>query len=924
MFFPLFSGVDTSYAEMMYARGCADPAAMGVSVEANGSPLANARVDVLLPAHSGSLLSRLQGTSFSTVTDRHGNADLLVPQIASLLVAIDHDNFAPLVRELQAPQTLERPFRLQTGFTWQGHVQTPPQSKGVETGEICASWRDDFEGWARYRVWSRCTELQGDGSFTLPGLPAQQEVDVEVRAPGFLPLRLAAVNPTGAHLQLTVGRPVQGQVLSTDGTPVPRAELRFQPQDKLFTQTNPAGGFQVAVHRFPARLHVTAPGFRPVVAEVRNARHAQHVRVTLSPGQQVVGRITSASSAQLKELQVSVTRLKADGSRQTRTRRVATDNGTFQLDLARPGLYSLTFRATGHERHQIDDVHLAAGERIDLGTLALDQGAVVQGKLFDAMNGTPVIGAALELLPQGFTAVTRLASRDDAMVSNCAGGFLASGLPPGRYELRVRHQAYPITPYTFSVSADEVLDLGNLYLHTGVQIQADIRDRDGLPRSGLSVRVFDPEQATLEPLLNRMADAAGRVQDLTLAPGRYRVQVYGERLLLTQEIEVPAQQGTWATNWTVGGTHLIGRVTDGGIPVEGGFLMFSSSFDPGQQRGKVVINAPHLDTQSAVFGATQSQLMADVDTTGSFEIPDVPPGMVQITYFRTDGSSVRRQVVVPEQSGSPAAVPVELQGEKLDGWVTDEQGFGIEHARVQLRDALGLLAAEAATDVSGKFQFLDLQPGKYRVDVSAEDHISAQRTNIEVDSEGPPLTVQLARGGNGGIELSLERTDGSPVARVMTTLLNTSGQMVRAGLTDTRGRYHFDRLAAGEYFVIWNDPVAGAGTSQAVQVRADLDAVLGLELGVGTSSRVACNLEACASRTVQRIALYSQDGVDVAPYLSGVSPALRFAEDGRISLGRITPGHYQLEVWTDERRWRREIEISSTVDYDEPIDIAVR
>ena len=80
--------------------------------------------------------------------------------------------------------------------------------------------------------------------------------------------------------------------------------------------------------------------------------------------------------------------------------------------------------------------------------------------------------------------------------------------------------------------------------------------------------------------------------------------------------------------------------------------------------------------------------------------------------------------------------------------------------------------------------------------------------------------------------------------------------MVRSLPTDALGERRFEDLAGGIYFLVWMDAASG----------------------------------------IDFLGLYSADGLQIAPYLSGVASSMRFSQTGRISLGRITPGQYVLRV----------------------------
>lgn len=72
-----------------------------------------------------------------------------------------------------------------------------------------------------------------------------------------------------------------------------------------------------------------------------------------------------------------------------------------------------------------------------------------------------------------------------------------------------------------------------------------------------------------------------------------------------------------------------------------------------------------------------------------------------------------------------------------------------------------------------------------------------------------------------------------------------------------------------------------------------------------------CDLDLCAGRAVDRLAVSTLSGAEIGPYLSGVSPALRFSAAGKLTLGRLTSGSYLLRVWSGGRAWSKSVTVGS-------------
>lgn len=891
-------------------------------VDPSGAPLEGARVVAESTAHADDLYGRQSSLLADGTTGPDGRLDAPLPHLP-LLLLVDHPGYRLHRAHLDGPPA--DPVVLHPGLPVEGRLESRTDGVAVREAEICARWRS--EG----RTWQRCTrELDQHGAFRLPGLDGG-EVRVQVHAPGFLPLEDAftvlsdgtirstdgpqpgdasanassrrAPSSSGSTgvpaetaewvLRLERGHLLRGRVTGRR-TPVAGATVRSDAGGR--DHTDRSGTFELAVPNLPARLTVTAPGFRE--ASVRVARLPEDpdgLHLHLEPGESISGILVSEDSSPVEEARIWLARLQGDAARTESRERVATEDGEFQLDLGQPGRYRVRVGAEGYSSQNLGEITVAEGEHRDLGVVALSRGAGVRGVVLDDASGEPVPGASVELVPQG-TALYQ-ALRQGGLhrtATDPQGRFELFGLDAGRFELRARHDDYATTTDRFSLDRDEAVDLGEVMLEPGVRLRATLVDREGQPRPGLLARVLDPEGGSLTPLAQARSDREGRLEELQLASGRYRIEVYGDRLLLTQEIELPRGEETAERELVVGGVELSGVVTRDGEPVAGGFLSLTSSLDPGQHRGKVLMRGGGSGAEG--FGFSHSQLTADVAGDGSFRIQDAPAGALQVTFHGDDGSSVQRRVVVPDVPRHELVL--EIGGYALRGRVTEaESGAPLPAATVRVLDFSGTVVAQASSGPDGAFRVQDLESGEYTVEVEAEGFQAAVEPGVRVGPSTPPLQVALERGGGAELVIRLSRRDGSPMAGVPVTLLTEGGRMVRALLTDGSGERRYGDLTPGAYFVVWSDAHSGTGISEPILLEDGETRVWDRVTPPGGSVEVTCPPDACAGLPVDHLAVYSPTGVDIGPYLSGISPALRFSRQGRLALGRLSHGTYLLRVW---------------------------
>ncbi len=551
---------------------------------------------------------------------------------------------------------------------------------------------------------------------------------------------------------------------------------------------------------------------------------------------------------------------------------------------------------------------MAPGESRSLGTIVVRRGLGVEGVTVDAKTGEPLAGVDFGFRPEGPQLLEAVLHRQNARtVSDSEGHFAISGIGVGRFTLTARRSGYAPAILTTDLSGTQVEDVGMIRLEHGTLLRGKVTDREGTPRSGLTVRLFGPEPGSLVALGERTILPDGTFEGPAVASGRYRVQVWGGRLLLAQEIEVPGGREEWPLDLKAGGVHLTGTVTRAGEPVAGGSLSLSSKLDPAENRGKIRLASQ--DAGAFNYGFPETHLSTDVHDDGTFEIADVSPGALRIDYTSREGVAATRDAEVPDEAR--ASLVLEVGGLPLRGRIIDHvQGTGVQ-GTLRVTDPGGSLVALDSSEADGAFQITDLQPGRYTLEAAAEDFVPRVLPGIEVGASTAPVDIALDRGETGSLRVRLQRPDGSPGSWIPLALLDATSRVVRALPTDTAGEERFQDLPPGAYILVWSDPFAGTGASEPVRIESGREASFEKALPQGASVALHCDLDLCAGRPLDRLSVSTLSGVEIGPYLSGVSPALRFSAAGDLTLGRLTPGSYLLRVGSGGRAWSKSVTVGS-------------
>lgn len=862
-----------------------------------GRPVAGARVEVWAPAEVENPLSAMRPPFAEGETDASGASPVRLPHRDRLLLLIDHPSFQPFAREMTGAESGPR-IVLERGRVWSGRL-----GQEVPEGRICASWSAELPSWVRPRTWRRCADLTGTGDFTLAGLGGAS-FDVEVQVPGYLTLRERVDPAAPTPLRLVRGLRTPGRIVGPGTVPLAGAQVRSEGSAPV--RSGKDGSFAIAVRALPASLEVSAPGFRSRQVRVEKLPGKKGLQILLERGEQVRGSLVDERGGAVAEAWFWIEREQA-GRRRSESRLVRTERGAFLLDLPEPGSYRLRVQAQGFREESLPEVSVSAGEVYALGPVLLRRGAGITGVVVEALSGEPLEGVDVEVEPSGTQLLDAvLHQRVLRAVTDREGRFSVTGLGTGRFGLTARRSDYAPVLAQASLETDRTEDLGPLRMERGVLLRGTVVDREGNPRAAVRVRLFGPEPGTLVPLAERTTARDGTFEGPALASGRYQAQVWGGRLLLAQEIEVPGGREEWPLELVAGGVRLSGVVTRGGEPVQGGSLILRPALDPGESRGKVFLSSPNAGTFS--LGLSDTRLSAEVREDGTFEVSDVPTGTLKVDYASGSGT-VAREIQVPD---SPeASVTLEIGGVELRGRVVDRaQEAGVE-ALLRVTDEGGAQVASMPTDAEGAFSVRNLTPGRYTVEATAEGFAPRVLTGIVAAPEALPIEIPLDRGGSGSLRVRLRKPDGAPASWVSLALLDEAGRAVRTLPTDGAGEKRFEDLPAGLYVLVWADPYAGTGASEPFRIDGGRETDFQRTLSEGGAVQIRCDLELCAGQPIDSLSLSTPSGAEISPFLSGLSAALRFSATGEVALGRLSPGSYLLKVRTPDRSWSKSLSVGA-------------
>ncbi len=805
-------------------------------------------------------------------TAQDGVVEDAVPRLHGLTVVVDDPAHLPFVAAYPSRPPPEV-IRLQAGRTAKGVVREAGGARTVAGANVCASWRDAvLPDW--FGTLQRCTDSGERGAFELSGL-APGNLQATAEAPGF---------ETGAS---TIE---QGRRASRV-----EFELVASEQSAGEAPAGPASAGEV-------RVELVGAAGEPI----RNFTMRTNG----------VGRM-AGSSHDVEDAEGPV---------------LVPISASFADDAA----VDLAFRAENYLESRLIRVAPIPGGETELGLIALEPGAVVQGRLFDAVGAEPAAGCVVELLYPGAGAIAALMLRQRHLtVSDADGRYLLGGLGAGRYHLRLQCLGAPVTDRLVVLGANELVDQGELWLDSGRRVAVRVR---GL--SAGMVRLLDRFKEIESPIVEtalrssieaetgQRGDEDSTVQAEFLAvPGLYRLEVVdgAGHLRVSQEIAIEEGPADVQTIDVVLSTRSIRSVLVlDGRPVAGGAVSFGSVFEPSRSTFKIQLSSQRRGgaAQSRMLGVGSPTVRATVGADGSFEVDGVADDLLWMTWYASDGSYLGR--LWPAE-----AVPrMDLDGVRVTGSLLDVNGTPVG-GQVSLIGDVGRVVAFAEVGDDGRFVLPPAPPGNYRLEASAgvsptrarEGRSSLAGTAVQelVITTEPPLhqVLRVEEAEPGVLEVELRRADGSPAGGVWLNFVNAAGDVVGGGLASAAGQ-RTRNVPAGDVAVVWNDPAACAG-GVGLSVEVDRTSTLRESLPMGRLLELRCPAAACAGEPLSFLSVTTESGAEIASHLTGAGDAVRFSESGQLGLGCVTPGSYEVSFWAAGRRWGAEASVSSKGSAEEPV-----
>jgi len=774
------------------------------------------------------------------------------------------------------------------------------------------------------------------GNFTLSTPSRDGRAYLRADAVGYAPSAemLRPAQTTGNEtvtLLLAPTLSASGRVVDGAGQPVAGAEVWSEPADGRLPTPTPGdesftdaeGRFHLAElvadsrHTLNARHDDFAPG-RLDLGPAPAGTLVEGLEITLEPASVAFGRVVDVDESAVPGAEVTLTP-GLEGSDISALFRMArggvtphsttTDReGYFEIGGLGDGRFNLAAGAAGFAPLNVPGVELpAGGGRVDLGTLFLEPGLRLEGRVVGS-GGEPVADARVGASDDSAFGVPNLAGVDaegKETRTGADGRFVLDDLARGaRLTVWADAEGYARA----SLEGVEVPTEGplSIVLEPSATLSGVVTDSSGAPIEGARLVVRGKLGFGGFPggaFASDRSDEDGHFSIEDVAPGSLVLSAMAEGFLRQERTGLEVVAGETMDDLRVilePGATVTGRVLDAlGNPLSD---------------ARVSIVRDRMDF-SISGGAS-----ASTDADGVYRMPGVPPGERSLEAEH-DGHQrqVRDLTVVVGEN----RLDFRLQaGASVSGRVVDEGGAPVAGALVSASAAGSgptFRADGETTDDAGAFQLEGLSPGSYNVTARMEGY-AATTLEEPVEITGGPVQgveVVLSRGAVVTGRLLGAELEELAGASVIAGNFNRQDRMPLVGAVDYEGRFRIEGVPAGE----WTLMALLADGLPAAQERFTVapgqrEASVDIDLGAAKASlrgRIRLGGEPLASAFVT---LAGQD-----------TPARGFGRtdhQGRFEIRGLEDGTYEMEVVGPDvsRRQRRTVEVRGDTEVDVDVEVS--
>lgn len=511
----------------------------GRVVNSEGAAISGARV---MAKRANEASSSVEQTLANDITDRDGKFQLAgIEAGANTWVRVKRSEYldgASESFELAASESVELPtIVLKLGGSIEGKVVGPdgnPLDGAMVTVTNEGETESEQSGNPQCPTTSR-------GEFIIHGLTSGS-IDLVVKATHYLEKRVTGLiieegsKRGGVLVQMERGNAVAGVVTDAKGKAIAYAEVIAKDFSEgvkeLRATTGNDGHFTVEgiISNATVELQVTHENY-VAWSDPKVRVGASDVQVVLKEMGSLHGIVVTSDG---KPVEVSFTvqaqnPAMKDPRKQPKSQNFTSPDGSFDYKGVPAGTYSVQVKAPPFAVASIADVRVGDGEAVDLGTIELQAGGRVFGKVVAADTRQPVEGVRVQIA-QGSSrfmstgTATGGSAPNPIQTTGADGTFAFNGLKSGNLSLRITHEGYlsrkldDVNPDDSSKSQDLVIEL-----EQGGEISGTVYDSNATARAGIDVYLIGEDASTNQ---TQRTDKAGLFHFQGVASGTFTLKAH--------------------------------------------------------------------------------------------------------------------------------------------------------------------------------------------------------------------------------------------------------------------------------------------------------------------------------------------------------------------------------------------------------------
>ncbi|HEX4825149.1 MAG TPA: carboxypeptidase-like regulatory domain-containing protein [Candidatus Polarisedimenticolaceae bacterium] len=576
-------------------------------------------------------------------------------------------------------------------------------------------------------------------------------------------------------------------------------------------------------------------------------------------------------------------------------------SGNFRLDNVDPGMMTIAVLADGKAPSKKAGVKITSDEVTDIGTVRLEDGRTLRGRVIAAKDDAPIPGATVTVTqPQGFGRIMSGDPPAGSAITSLDGHFEIAGLEARTYAVDAGQPDYSPSSGRVEIVADQDPDDFIIHLSKGGTITGMVRDANRQPIPQAGVLLVSPSRGDGGPQ-SASTGPDGRYTFDKIAPGDYmviRAPSGGGPLMLFGGMKSVAVREGEVTTYDIDEAAKVnasGRVLKAGQPVPNAMVFFTTP-DPNGEAGDL------RQTRTDENGHYQIGL----DKGGTY--------MVMVTTMSGMFGGARSAVSVEVPDGPNPVVDVTLKGASITGHVTSNQDGKPVSGAVVTASATGSAASgttggghgglQGASQPDGSFSVDGVDAGTYKLTVAASGYRNAEIPSVAVsgDADTPSVEVHMDKGGT--LHGRVVDAGGAGIAGAM-VMAAPSGTVpanreALPATSDINGGFVLTVPADGPIDV--TAVAAGFPAARVNGVVPDADSDLAITAPRGAPLRLtvltADGHPAVGARVVCR-AVPAFLGSDFASFLNPIPPT---GADGVAVATSLAPGSYELTVSLNQQR----------------------